>query len=99
MAETITGMWGANGYAAGQRAPGLVAEEVVPARDHRRSVHLKNMDATSIVIYIGAGATMSAVAGSFPLAPGQTVELPTTAAIWAMAASGTPSLAYVEVYD
>jgi hypothetical protein len=45
------------------------------------------------------GDTSTASGSDFPLAPGASIYLPTEDAIWADAASGTQSLAYIEVYD
>ena len=72
------------------------AATLAAARATRRSVLVKNIDAT-ITIYIGA-ATVTAANG-VPLKPGESVVLNTTGLIQAIAASGTPVVAYFEEYD
>jgi len=69
--------------------------EVVAARPQRRRVILKNID-TSITIYIGIGTVTSS--NSMWLLAGESIALDTTAAINALAASGSPVLAYIEEY-
>lgn len=63
------------------------AAEVLPASLVRRSVLLRNTDA-SISIYVGVlGVTSST---GFVVKAGETLSLNTRAAIYAVAASGTP---------
>ena len=78
-----------------QSATSTTSAEAVAARPQRHRVVLKNIDA-SITIYVGTGTVTSA--NSIPLLAGESIALETTAAINALSASGTPSLAYIEEY-
>jgi hypothetical protein len=48
---------------------------------------------------IDVGDTSVASGSDFPLDPGDSIYLPTEDAIWADAASGTQTLAYIEYFD
>jgi hypothetical protein len=87
---------GAAHYANGQVTTSTVAGTLVAARATRRSVTIKNLDA-SITIYIGA-ATVSTVNG-LPLKPGESISVDTNQLIQVVAASGSPVTAYMESYD
>lgn len=87
---------GAANYANGQVTAGVTASTLVAARPTRRSVTIRNMDAT-ISVYIGA-ATVSATNG-FLLKANESVNVDSTALIQVIAASGTPIVAYLESYD
>ena len=82
--------------ANGQVATSTAAATLVAARATRRSVVIKNMD-TTITIYIGV-ATVTAANG-LPLLPGESVSIDWVGLIQAIAASGTPTVAYAETYD
>jgi hypothetical protein len=58
-------------------------------------VIIKNID-SSITVYIGEGTVTSS--NGLPLLAGESVALETTAAVNAISASGTPTLAYIEEY-
>lgn len=94
---SVTKISGAPNQAASQIATSTAAALALAARATRRKVYVKNIDG-SIVIYVGHDNTVTSTTG-FALAAGATVELETTAAIWAIAASGTPRLSFLEVYD
>jgi hypothetical protein len=87
---------GAVNLATGQVTTSTTSGTLVAARATRRSVAIRNADA-SITIYYGAGTVTSA--NGFPLKPGESQAVDTTAAINVVAASGTPAVAYVETYD
>lgn len=87
---------GAANYANGQVAASTSAATLVAARATRRSVTIKNTDG-AITVYIGA-ATVTAANG-VPLKAGESIAVDTTALIQVIAASGTPSVAYMETYD
>lgn len=70
--------------------------QVLAAKDSRVRAVFKNIDA-SITIYLGTG-TVSASTG-IPLLAGESIALYTRAAVKALSASGTPSLAIVDEYD
>jgi hypothetical protein len=81
--------------ATGQVATSTTAATLVAARAGRRSVVIRNMDAT-IVVYVGP-ATVTAANG-YALAGGGSVTLETSALIQVIAASGTPSVCYAETF-
>lgn len=87
---------GAPNYANGQVATSTTAATLVAARATRRSVLVVNNDAT-ILVYVGA-ATVTASTG-LCVKPANPVTLETTALIQVIAASGTPSVSYLETYD
>lgn len=92
----VTRQIGAANYANGQVATSTTAGTLVAARATRRSVTIKNVDA-SITVYIGA-ATVTAANG-MEIKAGQSINIDTTALIQVIAASGTPAVAYIETYD
>lgn len=87
---------GAPNYANGQVATSTTAATLVAARVTRRSVSIKNYDAT-ITVYIGA-ATVTAANG-YKLLAGESVSIDATGLIQVIAASGTPTVGYFESYD
>jgi hypothetical protein len=86
---------GASSIANGQVSTSTTAANIVSSRSTRRYVTIKNLDST-ITVYVGV-ATVSAANG-MPLAAGESITLDCTAAIQGIAASGTPAVAYLEVY-
>jgi hypothetical protein len=89
--------YGAPNFAASQNALSTTAEKVFEERETRRYAVIKNTDA-SIVVGIGATDAVSTTTG-MTLAAGESIRLDTTAAIWMESASGTPTVALLEVYD
>lgn len=87
---------GAPTYANGQVATSTTSATLLAARSTRRYVLFKNIDA-SIVQYIGSGTVTSS--NGYKLAAGEEVRLEITTQINAIAASGSPSIAYIECYD
>lgn len=79
----------------GQVALSTTAATLVAARTGRRRVTILNMDA-AITIYIGKATVTSG--NGFPLIAGASIRLETSALIQGIAASGTPTVAYVEEY-
>lgn len=76
---------------------GLVTpKRVVDVRPSRTRVVIKNTDAT-IAVTIGT-ATVTSTTG-LPLLAGESVSLFTRADIWAISASGTPTLAWWEEFN
>lgn len=92
----ITSKIGGKTLANGQVATSGTAGTLVAANLTRRSVTVKNLD-TTITVYIGV-ATVSAANG-MPLKAGESISVDTTALIQVIAASGTPTVAYLEVSD
>lgn len=73
-------------------------EEIVAASEpFRRSIMIQNLD-TSITVWWGFDSTVSSSTGGRLLA-GESVTLPTTAAIWMEAASGTPTVSITKFLD
>lgn len=68
---------------------------VAAARDTRKSILVRNRG--TVVVYFGTG-TVSASNG-FPLDAGEAMTIQTTAAVKAIAASGSATVAYLEEYD
>lgn len=87
---------GADGLANGQVTATTTAGTLVEANPRRRKVIVKNQD-SSIVVYVGI-ATVTALNG-ISIAAGATLTLETTALIQVIAASGTPIVGYIEIYD
>lgn len=87
---------GAPNYANGQVAASTSAATLLAARATRRSAMFVNMDA-AITVYIGA-ATVSASNG-VPLKPGQSISIDALGLFQVIAASGSPVVAFIEVYD
>ena len=79
-----------------QLALSVTSATVRPARGNRRSIVLKNLDG-GITIYVGTGTITSA--NGMELKPGESIELFTTDSVDAIAASGTPTVAYIEEFD
>ena len=79
---------------AGQVALSTTASEAIPFRSGRQAVTIQNLD-QSIDVAIGHNNAVSPTTG-IVLGPGASIRLETAAAIWAEAASGTPTIAYVE---
>ena len=78
-----------------QVATSTTSAEAIPTRPGRRAVTIKNTDA-AIVQYIGIGTVTST--NGYPLAAGAEIRIESRAAINALAASGTPRLAYIEEF-
>jgi hypothetical protein len=88
---------GAANFATGQVALNASSATVIlAARATRRSSLVTNSSA-SIVIYVGpAGVTTST---GQPIAAGASLTIPSTAAVYGIAASSTPTAAYSEAHD
>ena len=80
-----------------QEALSTTAEEAFGERLTRRSGIIQNLDST-ITVYVGVNAQVASTTGRRLLA-GESMPWNSTAAVWAVAASGTPSVAFVEFYD
>lgn len=87
---------GAANIATNQVALSVTAGTLVAARATRRSVMIKNLD-PSIKVYIGP-ATVT-VANGMELKGGESVSVDWVGLIQGIAASGTPTVAYMETYD
>lgn len=92
----ITKFQGAANIATGQVATSTTAATFVIARATRRSATLKNTDA-SITVYIGPATVTSS--NGMPLKAGESISVDWVGLIQVIAASGTPTVAYVDVWD
>lgn len=87
--------YGARQFASSTNALSTSAESVLAARPTRISAILLNIDA-AITMYVGDASVDSTY---FPLRPGASMTVTSTAAVYAVAASGTPTLAIYEEYN
>ncbi len=70
--------------------------QVGGARPTRRALTIKNADDALTVSIGGSGVTADS---GFPLGPGEGITVTVTHAIFCIAASGSPSVAFFEEYD
>lgn len=85
----------ASSLATGQNALSTTAEVVIASNASRIYAEVKNSDST-ISMYIGDDNTVSSTTGHL-LAAGATFGFENyTGAVWAVAASGTPTITFVE---
>lgn len=87
---------GAANQATGQQALTTTAAQVVAARSTRRNVLIVNTS-TTITVYVGNTGVTSAT--GVPILPNASITIPSVTAQFAVAASGTPTVAYFETYD
>lgn len=88
---------GGSTIASGRASVTVTSGEAVAARETRHHVVLYALPTNTADIDVGPSGVASG--SGFPMAPGATMTLETTAAIHADAASGTQTLAYIEVYS
>lgn len=89
--------YGAASFSATQNALSTNAEAIFAARATRTRAVVKNID-SSITVYVGEAGTVTSSTGMSLLA-GESISLFTTAAVYAIAASGTPTVALLEEYE
>jgi hypothetical protein len=97
---TITGvvtLEGSDTLAAARVNVTTASGEAVAARATRERVTLHSLPTNTAAIDIGASGVASGA--GFPLMPGESLTLNTSAAVHADAASGTQVLAYIEEYE
>lgn len=87
---------GVANLAASQNALSTSSEVIAPARAGRKRVIVRNNDG-SIVIYVGTTTAVSALNG-FAIGPGVREEFDYKGDLWAIAASGTPTISIAEEY-
>lgn len=88
---------GAANFATGQAAlNSSTATSLMSARPTRRCALVTNTSAT-VNIYVG-GAAVATSTGQL-IAPGNSLTIPFTGAIYAISASSTPTASYCEAYD
>ena len=74
--------------------------EIVAARETRHSLTILAAPGNTDVVWVGAsGVNAATPSGGFPLVPGASITLDTTAAIHADTPSGTQTAYYIEVYS
>jgi hypothetical protein len=88
---------GADTIASGEVSVTTTAAEAIAARSNRVGVQLLALPSNTATIDVGD--TSVASGSDFPLEPGASLWMPTEDAIWADAASGTQTLAYIEYFD
>lgn len=86
-----------NGWLADQEALSGTAEMLVPRRPQRYRITIKNIDG-SITVYVGHDLNVGPTTGMALLA-GESISLYTSDEVWMEAASGTPSVAYIEEFQ
>ena len=96
VAVSTEGASGAPYFANGQVTAGSASGQLVPARETRRSVLIRNLDSSNSA-YIGR-ATVTSSNGML-LKAGESVSVDTTAAINCIRATSDVALAYLETYD
>lgn len=69
----------------------------IAARPDRRGIVIRNLDA-AITIYV-SGAPLVSSSNGMPLKAGESISIDTAAAVFYVAASGSPVIAYLETYD
>ena len=88
--------YGSNGFATSQATATTTATQVLAARNGRNAVTIENTSATAV--YLGPAGVTAATGFLLPGTIGATVTLPVTAALYAVTATGTATLAFVETY-
>lgn len=83
-----------NAINAEQEALSTNAEQLVAKNLVRRWIIIQNLD-SSIDVYLGHNDAVSSTTG-VRLRAGESIRLDTSAAIWMEAASGTPTVAFIE---
>ena len=86
----------ASRFVASQNALSTTAEEILDVRETRIGAVVHNTD-TAITVYVGPQTVTSS--NGFPLAPGASLSVSVTGALWAVAASGTPTIAIFEEFN
>lgn len=88
---------GAANWATGQVTLSASASQIVSSRATRRAIMVTNTDA-AIKVYVGTSNAVTTSTGQI-VPVGLSVSIPITAAVWAIAASGSPVITYTEVWD
>lgn len=76
-----------------QEALSTTAEEVIARNSNNRRAIIRNID-EAITVYIGSSDAVTSSNG-FPLKADEVITLELMGAVWMIAASGTPSVAYI----
>lgn len=78
-----------------QVAVAATATQIVGARTTRSGVLIINPSA--VIVYVGNTSGVTTANGA-PIGPGNWITLPTTSAVFGISATGTNTVAFVEVY-
>lgn len=89
----LSGGIGSSAPATGQIALSTTAAQLLPANSSRVSATICNLDASIVIFFGGSGVTTST---GQRLVAGQSHDVKTKAAVYAIAVSGTPTGAYVD---
>lgn len=90
---------GGTSVAANDVSVSTTSGEVVAARDTRMTLTILASSGNTADVYVGASGVDGATpADGFRLQPGAAIDIPTTAAVHADAASGTQTIYYIETY-
>lgn len=92
----LVGIKAAANLSTGQVTGSTAASTFVPARPTRRSVTLRNIDATNSV-YVGP-ATVSSLTGML-LKGGESISIDFTGLIQFISGAGAPVVSYADTYD
>jgi hypothetical protein len=83
-------------FVTGQNTLSTTAEVLAAQRSGRRRITIRNHDG-SILVYVGNSAGVTSGTG-FALGAGATIELESDAAVYMIAASGTPLVSFIEEF-
>lgn len=68
---------------------------IVSARANRIGCVIQNDGTTGQIVYIGATEEKAGSTAGFPLAPGASIPIPSRAAVYGRAASGSPKVSVI----
>ena len=87
---------GVDHIATSTNALSITAEKIADVRPSRHRIVIRNNDG-AIVVYVGPTSSVSSTVG-FAIGAGVREEFDYSGELWAIAASGTPSIAIAEEY-
>lgn len=83
-------------FVTGQNTLSTSAELLAAERSGRRRITIRNHDG-SILVYVGTTSSVTSSTG-FALGAGATIALESDAAVYIIAASGTPLVSFIEEF-
>lgn len=83
-------------FVTGQNTLSTSAELLAGTRSGRRRITIRNHDG-AIVVYVGTSSSVTASDG-FALGAGATISIESDAAVYMIAASGTPVVSFIEEF-
>jgi len=93
---TTSGGAGSPNFNTGQASAGANAAVLVPARSGRNSVTIENLGTTDV--FLGPSGVSATSGHLLPGVKGATITIPTSAAIYGVAATGTQAISFMETY-